>query len=274
MQQAHREAGTLFVFPLGPFQPWDAFNTHHAGVGPAAQRMPDRILCGKALAEGKQHEDELQTASHFDKVYSWLLDIELFMMRHKALKFTDFALLIAACTLAFSGCRRAATPERVGAMGTPLAVGQLTYTALETEWRDVIDAPQGQRVPKNRFLLVHVTVTNASSEQKAAPLLQLLDAKGTVHPEIAEGDGVPDWMGYLRLLQPKENRFGRLLFDVPQGAYKLRVSSGGDPENEQTALIDLPLQLNSEVPRTSGAGSFSGAEGAPQLPEPVAPPKK
>jgi hypothetical protein len=150
----------------------------------------------------------------------------------------------------------------------------LTYTALETEWLDVIDAPQGQRVPKNRFLLVHVTVTNASSEEKAAPLLQLVDAKGGVHPEIAEGSGVPDWMGYLRMLQPRESRFGRLLFDVPQGAYKLRVSSGGDPADEQTALIDLPLQFNSEVPRVSGAAGFSGAEGASQLPEPVAPAKK
>ena len=195
-------------------------------------------------------------------------------MRHKAFQFTDFALMIAACTLAFSGCQRTASPERVGAMGSPLAVGPLTYTALEIEWRDVLDSPQGQRVPKNRFLLVHVTVLNASSEQKAAPLLQLVDAKGGVHPEIAEGEGVPDWLGYLRLLQPRESRFGRLLFDVPQGAYKLRVSSGGDPEAEQTALIDLPLQLNSEVPRVSGATGFSGAEGAQQLPEPVAPAKK
>lgn len=196
------------------------------------------------------------------------------MMRHKAFKFTDFTWILAACTLAFSGCQRAAFPERVGPMGAPLAVGQLTYTALETEWRDVIDSPQGQRVPKSRFLLVHVTVLNASSEQKAAPLLQLVDVKGGVHPEIAEGEGVPDWLGFLRLLQPRESRFGRILFDVPQGAYKLRVSSGGDPENEQTALIDLPLQLNSEVPRASGAAGFSGAEGAPQLPEPIAPAKK
>jgi len=159
-------------------------------------------------------------------------------------------------------------------MGTPLAVGPLTYTVLETEWRDALDAPQGQRTPKNRFLLVHVSILNNSAEEKAAPLLQLVDAKGGTHPEIAEGEGVPDWLGYLRMLQPRESRFGRLLFDVPQAAYKLRVSSGGDPESEQTALVDLPLQLNSETPRVSEPGGFSGAEGAPRLPEPVAPAKK
>lgn len=159
-------------------------------------------------------------------------------------------------------------------MGVPLAVGPLTYTAVETEWRDIIDSPQGERVPKNRFLWVNVTVMNSSSEQKAAPLLQLVDAKGGTFPEIAEGEGVPDWMGYLRLLQPRESRSGRLLFDVPQGAYKLRVSSGGDPESEQTALIDIPFQLNSDVPRVSGAPGGAGGDSGPQLPEPVAPAKK
>lgn len=195
-------------------------------------------------------------------------------MCSRAPKFTGVAMVAATCLLALSGCHGGAAPERVGAMGTPLAVGPLTYTAVETEWRDSIDTSKGPRVPKDRFLLVHVTVLNTSSEQKASPLLQIVDAKGGVHPELAEGDGVTDWMGYLRLLAPREGRSGRLLFDVPQGACKLRVSSGGDPEAEQTALIDIPLQLNTEVPQAPGASGFGGGESAPQLPEPVAPAKK
>ena len=196
------------------------------------------------------------------------------MMRPQVLKSTNVALLVAACALALSGCQKSAAPERVGAMGAPLAVSQLTYTAVETEWRDSIESSKGSRIPKNRFLLVSVTVLNASSEQKAAPLLQVVDAAGGVHPEIDDGDGVTDWMGYLRLLQPRESRTGRLLFDVPQGGCKLRVSSGGDPETEQTALIDLPLQINTEAPRASGATGLGGVEDAPQVPEPVAPAKK
>ena len=194
------------------------------------------------------------------------------MMRHKAIRITNSALIVVAFVLTFPACRKTVAPERVGAIGTPMAVGPLSYTALETEWRDSLESAQGQRTPKTRFLLVNVTVLNASSEQKAVPLLQLVDSKGGVYPEIAEGEGVPDWMGYLRLLPARESHSGRLLFDVPQGAYKLRVSSGGDPEGEQTALIDLPLQLNSEVPRASGAPGFPG-EGMPQLPAPVAPAK-
>ncbi len=107
----------------------------------------------------------------------------------RALDSTNVAMLAAACALALSGCQKSAAPERVGALGAPLAVGQLTYIALETEWRDSIESSKGPRVPKNRFLLVNVTVTNTSSEQKAAPLLQIVDAKGEVHGEISEGDG-------------------------------------------------------------------------------------
>lgn len=195
-------------------------------------------------------------------------------MRLKVLKSIILTAVVAASTLLSPGCRRGVGTERVGALGAPLAVGPLTYTAVETQWRDSIESSKGPRLPKDKFLLVNVSVLNASSEQNGAPLLQIVDAKGQVHPEIAEGDGVTDWMGYLRILKPRESRSGWLLFDAPQGACKLRVSSGGDPENEQTALIELPLQLNPEGPRTPDATGFSGAGDSPQLPEPAAPAKK
>ena len=133
------------------------------------------------------------------------------------------------------------------ALGTAVAVGQLTYTGIETEWRDSLESANGQRVPKNRFLMINISVANNAPEERAAPLLQLEDGKGHVYPEMSEGGGVPEWLGYLRLLQARETRSGRLLFDVPQGAYKLRVSSGGDPETEQTALIEIAYQFGSDV---------------------------
>jgi hypothetical protein len=200
--------------------------------------------------------------------------VDIYMMRSKAVRYTRASMIAAVCALVLSGCQKTAAPERVNAMGAPAAVGPVNYTVEETEWRDSLESDKGPRIPKDRFLLVHVTVLNASSEQKAAPLLEVLDAKGAVHAELTEGDGVTDWMGYLRLMAPRESRSGRLLFDVPQGACKLRVSSGGDPESEQSALIDLPLQLTSEMPPAPGATGAGGVEGAPQLPQPVAPAKK
>ena len=68
LQQAYGETGPLFVFPFGPLQPWGAANAHYSGVRPAAEWMFPGILPGEPPAEGEQQEQQLQTASHFDKV--------------------------------------------------------------------------------------------------------------------------------------------------------------------------------------------------------------
>jgi hypothetical protein len=196
------------------------------------------------------------------------------MMRHRAFGLIVLALVLFVSLVALSSCSRIRHEDRVVAMGTAVAVGQLTYTAIESEWRETLESTNGQRIPKNRYLLINMSVVNNASEEKAAPLLQLEDAKGQVYPEISEGGGVPEWLGYLRLLQMKETRSGRLLFDVPQGAYRLRVSSGGDPENEQTALIEIPFQLGSEVQSGSTTPAFGDVGANPPLPAPATPAKK
>jgi hypothetical protein len=196
------------------------------------------------------------------------------MMRHRAFGLIVLALVLFVSLAVLSGCSRIRHEDRVVAMGTAVAVGQLTYTAIESEWRETLESTNGQRIPRNRYLLINVSVANNAPEEKAAPLLQLEDAKGQVYPEISEGGGVPEWLGYLRLLQTKETRSGRLLFDVPQGAYKLRVSSGGEPENEQTALIEIPFQLGSEVQSGSSTPAFGDVGVNPPLPAPAMPAKK
>ena len=37
---------------------------------------------------------------------------------------------------------------------------------------------------------------------------------------------------------------GSLVFDVPAGDYYLRITDGGDLENERTALIEIPMTLD------------------------------
>jgi hypothetical protein len=175
-------------------------------------------------------------------------------------RFACLSLLALAGTLFFPGCSRKEAQARTEKLGTSVAVGSLTYTAVETEWREALDTDTGQRTPKNRFLLIHVSVSNTAGEEKAAPLLQLVDAKGEFYPELSEGQGVPEWLGLLRLLQANESRSGRIVFDVPQGAYKLRLSSGGDPENEQFAFVEIPLQLNPDTTHISGTPTATGVD--------------
>jgi hypothetical protein len=196
------------------------------------------------------------------------------MMRLRGIGFVVYVLVLVVSLVALPGCSRIRHEDRVVAMGAAVAVGQLTYTAIESEWRETLESSNGQRIPRNRYLLINISVVNNAPEEKAAPLLQLEDGKGQVYPEISEGGGVPEWLGYLRLLQTKETRSGRLLFDVPQGAYRLRVSSGGDPENEQTALIEIPFQLGSEVQSGSAAPAFGDVGANPPPPPPATPAKK
>jgi hypothetical protein len=149
----------------------------------------------------------------------------------------------AVCLLLLTGC--SAVKSKVDntvthPMGNPVPVGSLTYTIVETDWRDTLDGAAGPILPQNRFLLINITVHNKGSREVGVPLLTLIDASGKEYRELNKGEGIPQWLGLLRTVQSSETESGRVAFDVPQGSYKVRVSSGGDVESESAALIDLP----------------------------------
>ena len=152
-------------------------------------------------------------------------------------------------------------------MGERVQVGGLIYTILHTDWKDQLgEAVTAARVPTHRFLLVHLTVTNGGGTEAPIPPLVLVDQKGQTHQELSSGEGVPDWLGMIRLVKPASTDEGQILFDVPRGAYKLQVSEGGDPEQEKTALVDLPLSLDPQAPVPVPAVPGLGAPGTEQSP--------
>lgn len=148
--------------------------------------------------------------------------------------------LIAGCKTGTSG-----GAEQTVSMGSTVAVGGLKYTVFQAEWKEALDSPQGTRTPKNRYLLLHIAVENTTTEETGIPMLRLVNEKGEGFDEESNGNGVNDWLGFLRTAKPSSTERGTVLFDVPQTGYKLRVSSGGDdPEKEKTALIDIPLRID------------------------------
>ena len=153
---------------------------------------------------------------------------------------------LAAAVVLMPGCNRQgrSSKDALFQMGQPVNVGSLTYTALESEWRDTLETPNGSRTPKNRFLLIRLSVTNGGGVEAGVPLLNLVDAKNNEHLEEDKGDGVQQWFGLLRLIKPGSTDEGYLLFDVPPATYRLRVSTGGDPEKEVVALVDIPFKLD------------------------------
>jgi hypothetical protein len=128
-------------------------------------------------------------------------------------------------------------------MGELTTVGPVIYNVLETEWRTDIGESFQQKIPKHKFLVIRLTITNSGNQDVAIPLLTLEDQGDNSHLEISEVAGVPDWLGLLRILQPASTVQGAIVFDVPAGDYRLRVTDGGELERERTALVEIPLTI-------------------------------
>jgi hypothetical protein len=62
---------------------------------------------------------------------------------------------------------------------------------------------------------------------------------------VSDGQGVPQWIGYIRQINPADTMQGNLVFDAPPRHYKLRVT---DEEGQHEAMIDLPLEFSEETP--------------------------
>lgn len=166
-------------------------------------------------------------------------------------KFLETAIALGLCALAV-GCSPASTSEtnlRTYAMGERAQAGALIYTVTEAEWLDRLGEEPNVRIPANKFLAIQVSVTNSGASTSAIPLLSLTDARGQRYQEQTNGEGLTDWLGFLRQLKPADTERGRVLFDVPPASYRLRVVNDAEPENERAALVDIPLQLGPTVPQ-------------------------
>jgi hypothetical protein len=139
-------------------------------------------------------------------------------------------------------------------MGDRVQVGTLIYTVLETEWLDQLGEDPNSRMPRNRFLTVRLSVTNSGSAPSGVPLMSVADASGHSFAEMNDTPAPPEWLGYIRTVNPADTLHGRVVFDVPAGAYRLMVSDDAEPENVKSAAIELPLQLDRVRVQTSPAG--------------------
>jgi len=75
--------------------------------------------------------------------------------------------------------------------------------------------------------------------------MTIQDDQGHVYDELSNGEGVPQWAGYLRIVKPADSAQGNALFDAPPGHYKLKLL---DETGTNAALIDIPFTFNTETP--------------------------
>lgn len=156
--------------------------------------------------------------------------------------------LLTGSLIALAGCSQSRRDPILPTfpIGTQVTTTPLVYTIVDANWETELGTSGGPRLPKNRFMVVTLTVTNSGGSEAGVPLLSLVDSKGNTYMEEQKGDGVTQWLGFLRVMKPAETDQGQILFDVPPGAYKLRLSSGGDPEQEKAALVDIPFMAEKD----------------------------
>ena len=163
-------------------------------------------------------------------------------MRHLA-----FVPVLAAVTAALLLNACSSRPARVQtySLGEKATLGHLIYTVYETQWVPQFGDGPAARVPEHRFFLVRMAAVNSSSGDLIVPNVTIEDDKDKSYPELQNGDGVPQWIGYLRKVRPAESVQGNLLFDAPPAHYKLRIT---DENEENQAYFDIPLSFSAEVP--------------------------
>ena len=132
-------------------------------------------------------------------------------------------------------------------MGELVQIGAIVYNVLEVDWLTELGGEQ-PKVPQGRFASIRLSMTNAGNREISMPLLQLEDGKGNSFMELAEVQGVPEWLGVLRNLGPTETVTGRIVFDVKPQAYQLRLTDGGKPDEERVSLVNIPLRIQEKQP--------------------------
>jgi hypothetical protein len=154
-------------------------------------------------------------------------------------------LIFAASLLSLSGCSEKAKPVPVFQMGEHATVGRLVYTAFDTQWLTQIGQGTTARIPQNRFFVIRMSITNGAGGSVTVPNFTLEDDHGGSFTELSDGSQLPQWMGALKLVNPADSLQGTILFDVVPAHYRLRVL---DENNQNSALIDIPLSINPDVP--------------------------
>jgi len=173
-------------------------------------------------------------------------------------------LLLAALAAAFlpTACSSGEKnlPAHTYNLGERVALGHIVYTVFETQWLTHLGEGAGSRIPQNRFFLVRISATNGLGSEIIAPNLTVEDDRGTTYSELSDGEGVPQWAGFLRSVKPAESAQGNLLFDAPPGHYKLKLA---DETGERTAYVDIPLSFGAETPEIPGLGAGGAAPTVP-----------
>lgn len=151
-------------------------------------------------------------------------------------------ILLGGTLLCLSACTESAVPAkselRTVQAGEKATAGHLTYSVVDSQIMPQLGDDSSPRVPRDRFILVQVAVTNSSNVDNPIPAIELVGDSGKIYDELADGTGVTNWLGVVRHVGPNQTERGEVVFDAPAAHYKLRFT---DESDDTEVMADLPL---------------------------------
>ena len=137
-------------------------------------------------------------------------------------------------------------PAQTYNLGDKVPLGRLSYTVYEGQWLPQLGDGTGARIPQHRFFELRMSVTNESAAEMMAPNAVLVDDTSGEVGELANGDRVDSWLGYVRRVKAGETLTGHILFDAPPKHYRLRLSEDGTAD--RAVYVDVPLSFSDASP--------------------------
>ena len=159
---------------------------------------------------------------------------------------TVIALLLSGCSAISPDTSK--KPKTYGA-GEKASIGPLTYSIIDTQIQPDLGTDDARRTPQSRFILIHVSTSNSSNADVPSPAMTLIDDSGKTYPELADGTGVPDWLGIVRKVGGGQTEQGHVAFDAPAQHYRLRLT---DPNDNTDVGVDIPLDFIQEQVHDTG----------------------
>jgi Domain of unknown function (DUF4352)/zinc-ribbon domain len=117
-------------------------------------------------------------------------------------------------------------------------VGYWSYVVWDKEWQRTLDSGSFHKRADAEFLVLNMTVRNDDDTASVMPPFKLVDYEGREYDETSTATlYLPGSFGLLKTVNPGVRADGYIAFDVPRGAYRLKVSGGF--KSGKTALINL-----------------------------------
>jgi hypothetical protein len=185
------------------------------------------------------------------------------------MRYFSYSLLLACFVLGLTGCSTDApnTTQNVHVVpaGEKAIAGHLTYSVLDSQILTQAGAADSPRVPKERFVVVQLAVTNTGNTDASIPGVTLEGDSGETYNELTDGSGIPNFLGVLRRVAAGQTTRGAIAFDAPAAHYRLRFA---DEDSANEILADLPLtyaheKINGAVIPETPAQDLSGMPAAP-----------